>query len=603
MSNPAAEGTLLVAHSILGSISEDRMLDALAPEHRQGRRVTVAVEPVRVSLSDLATLDWADVRAAQARACKSKLEPELRDHPGYRLVYYGLAPIPLALDLGYRVGGIADVAVCLQHHDSKRWEWPADVVEPPALLEVKLPQDGSRARGDVIIRVSVSHRVSPEETRDVVPEPLCEIDIGLVHPAEDAMRSPEDLEAIVRQFNSAIDAIKDRYPHVEMIHLFASVPVGLAFKLGTSLNPTIHAPVQTYQYAAQRAPRYEKAFVLQVDVAPPVRLTNEEVEQAASIRRRAAEELELLKEYGESLREQAQRQHSQLRWWERVLPPGPDWKGAFHGRIAKLKPLHETELMLSKVDVDKSEVADSFYYHDKHWELGDDLLAAIGRQLADETRSARACRMLMLHEGIHHQCHGLTSETSAQVRRFPKVLEEVDYQADVWGMLHEYAFSRQDNRNASAKREAREKPAAFFQELINTALETFWAFDSGGSTLGRIEIRRLNRYLIWYWQYLCIERCSPLPDSLPDVVAVLSERPLIEIAGPRVRVVDTRVVYLLDQPYEADAEICLLQDNWVYRPGHSAGTRVRDILDGFRERDSGRIRRGLKSVFDQFVHK
>jgi hypothetical protein len=64
-----------------------------------------------------------------------------------------------------------------------------------------------------------------------------------------------------------------------------------------------------------------------------------------------------------------------------------------------------------------------------------------------------------------------------------------------------------------------------------------------------------------------------------------------------------RVVYLLDQPYDNGAEICLLEENWVYRPGHSAGTRVKDVLDGFRERDSSRIRRALKSVFDQFVRR
>jgi hypothetical protein len=591
------ERILLVSHPILAPINEDQMLNAMPDEHQRAKRSPISIEPIRLTLAELAAIDWADVCLSQERELKSKLEPELRNASGYRLAYFGLAPIPLALHLGYRVGGMIDMDVYLLHHERKTWAWPEADQEPAPLdlLDVKPPQDISRARGDVIVRVSVSHRIDPVETLEVVPDPLCEIDIGLVHPNEDALRSPKDLDAIVHQFNKAIDGVKDRLPNIERIHLFAAVPVGLAFRLGTCLNPTIHAPVQTYQYFAQRSPRYERAFVLQAELTPSARLTAEEVAQAAETRRLIAEELDLLKEYGESLREQAGKQSDGLRWWERVLPKTTD---GFHGRLAQLVPLYETPLLKDEVDIKVAEVSDSFRYSSGRWELGDTLLAAIGRRFVEPSRRARAGRMLLLHETIHHRCHGLTSETSMSFRRFPKVLEEIDYQADVWAMIHEYGFARQDNRDAAARKETKNEQA-FFRGLIDAALESFWAFDDQASTLDRIEIRRLNRYLIWCWQYLRIERCS----SLEEVLDVLAERPLIEIAGPRVRMMNERVVYLLDQPYDNGAEICLLEENWVYRPGHSAGTRVKDVLDGFRERDSSRIRRALKSVFDQFVRR
>ncbi|HLL38277.1 MAG TPA: SAVED domain-containing protein [Rubrobacteraceae bacterium] len=591
------ERVLLVSQPILAPINEDQMLNAMSDEHRQVKRSTISIEPTRMTLAELAAIDWAEVCLAQEREFKSKLEPALQNASGYRLAYFGLAPIPLAVHLGYRVGGMIDIDVYLLHHERKTWEWPQADQEPAPLdlLDIKLPQDISRARGDVIVRVSVSHRIDPVETLEVVPDPLCEIDIGLVHPDEDALRSSKDLDAIVHQFNRAIDAVKDRYPNTERIHLFAAVPVGLAFRLGTCLNPTIHAPVQTYQYFARRSPRYQRAFVLQAEITSSAQLTQEEVAQAAGTRSLLSEELELLKEYGESLREQAGKQSGTLNWWERVLPKTA---AGFHGRLAQLVPLYETHLLKDEVDLGVTEVSDSFRYTSGRWELGDHLLAAIGRRLLEPSRRARAGRMLLLHETIHHQCHGLTSETSASFRRFPKVLEEIDYQADVWTMIHEYGFARRDNRDAAARKETRNEQA-FFRGLIDTALESFWAFDDRSSTLDQIEIRRLNRYLIWYWQYLRMERCS----SLDDVLNVLAERPLIEIAGPRVRLANERVVYLLDQPYDNGAEICLLEENWVYRPGHSAGTRVKDVLDGFRERDSSRIRQALKSVFDQFVRR
>jgi hypothetical protein len=253
------ERILLVSHPILAPINEDQMLNAMPDEHQRAKRSPISIEPIRLTLAELAAIDWADVCLSQERELKSKLEPELRNASGYRLAYFGLAPIPLALHLGYRVGGMIDMDVYLLHHERKTWAWPEADQEPAPLdlLDVKPPQDISRARGDVIVRVSVSHRIDPVETLEVVPDPLCEIDIGLVHPNEDALRSPKDLDAIVHQFNKAIDGVKDRLPNIERIHLFAAVPVGLAFRLGTCLNPTIHAPVQTYQYFAQRSPRYE----------------------------------------------------------------------------------------------------------------------------------------------------------------------------------------------------------------------------------------------------------------------------------------------------------------------------------------------------------
>jgi hypothetical protein len=49
--------------------------------------------------------------------------------------------------------------------------------------------------------------------------------------------------------------------------------------------------------------------------------------------------------------------------------------------------------------------------------------------------------------------------------------------------------------------------------------------------MAQIEIRRLNRYLIWYWQLLRLERCS----NLHGILQVLADRPLIEVAGQQLK--------------------------------------------------------------------
>ncbi len=52
-----------------------------------------------------------------------------------------------------------------------------------------------------------------------------------------------------------------------------------------------------------------------------------------------------------------------------------------------------------------------------------------------------------------------------------RVLEEADYIADVWAMIHEYSYSKMHyNQEAKIEKE-------FFKEMIEVASKTMWAFD------------------------------------------------------------------------------------------------------------------------------
>jgi hypothetical protein len=127
-------------------------------------------------------------------------------------------------------------------------------------------------------------------------------------------------------------------------------------------------------------------------------------------------------------------------------------------------------------------------------------------------------------------------------------------------------------------------------------LDTFLAFDAIGDR-ERIEIRRLNRYLIWYWQLLMLERCL----DLEGVLHVLANRPLIELAGPKVETSDNRVYYTLDPAKFDEPELCVVHRQRIVRYGHAPGARVKDVLLGFRERNKNKIREALKSISDQIA--
>lgn len=579
-------GLILVAHEVLKAITQEEMLAALPAGYEALPREVIHLRSFSVNHSELAGADWGLARRGQEDD-ERQIQAAIAAHPTWRVQYFGAAPIPAAMCLGHFVGGMVPLDVYQQRHDTNTWEWTSAARSPKMRFRrYDLPRDRLSAEGDILLRVSISHRIDATDTAEVVPRHLGDFAIELVAPNEDVLQSLADVDAVIERFDQFIDWAHEFRPNTR-IHVFAAVPVGVAFRLGTRINPTIHSPVQTYQFSKSASPRYIKALVLQERTEQLAPLTAEELEAAALYRVEIAGELSRIQDAARELQRRDQQQLS--RNWLTALFPEVD-SAAFCGPILTLKKIHETRLNDSAVDMTVTSVADGFRFDDlsRSWQLDDRLLLTISRRFNDSADARQAGRLLLLHEGVHLASHGLTEATAGQIRRFPKIVEEVDYQADTWAFLHEFALNQllQGEPSLDSRRA--------FQQIIQIALETFWAFDERADH-ERIEIRRLNRYLIWYWQQLRVEKCA----SLPEILNVLGSRPLIEIAGPRIYSSENRVFYSLDPNTFDEPELGVLFDQRVIRYGHAPGSRVKDILVGFRERDGSKIRWAAKTIFDQ----
>ena len=563
------------------------MLAALPSEYHALPRETVHLRAVKTTLSELAALDWAGHRRQQADEVRAKLLPLIQDHPGWRVQYFGAAPIPLAMALAYIIGPWGPIDVYQQRHDTNSWRWiqqhRSDKVR---FAEMQLPQGKISAEGAVVIRVSISHRIDPADTRVVIPHSLAEIDIALEAPDEDALQSPEDLKAVKAQFDLAVDRVHEMIPNAE-IHVFAAVTVGVAFRLGMSINPTIHSLVHAYQYSKFSSPRYQHALTLQRAQQAVQPLTAEEISEAKALRVQIGVELDGIRNVAKQMAERDTAEP--VEHWLKVAVPdaAPEH---LYGPSRGLAKVFDTALMDSSVDQITTQISNDFFYHrpSRMWRFDDRFLATLAKRFPDEADRRQAVRLLILHEGVHETTHGLTGETSQEARRFPKVVEEVDYQADVWAYVHDYAI--QNFGKVVPEGGAR----AFFLNVLKVALDTFWAFDAL-SDPGYMEIRRMNRYLIWYWQLLRLELCS----NLNDVLKVLASRPVIEVAGPRVEAREGRVFYSLDPARFDRPELGLFYNYRILRYGDGPASRVRELLIGFREQDQAKIRESLKSISDQ----
>jgi hypothetical protein len=581
-------GLILLSQPEQIAITPADMTGALPVAYKALPRRDVEFDMAEAARHAVHSRDWGEAQRTLEEQFRTKLAPLREKHPDYRIVYFGSAPVPLAIYLGSLIYTWQQVEVIPHHHTRRVWGWLPEPERPPArLAPVHLPAYRNSSPGEAVIRVSTSHPVDPHLTQQVVPNPLVDIDIALESPAEDAFTRVEEMQEVARVFREVLDFIGDGFPGIKRIHLFASVQPGMALLLGAQINKTMHPPVQTYQYArhAESEPYHVRAVLVNAPSRPErLPLTEEEKTRAANDRWHLARDLERLKELAQRGSENPAPD------WIAELLSSPEERLEFSAHWRHLPRLRDTLLSRTTVDVETQTVDDSFILNSSKeaWQLDDHWMARLARRIPEDARRQRALRMLVLHELMHRGRQRLTSRSSRAIGRFPKVLEEMDYHADVWAMLHEYAFTRMHAPHELAEQRK------FFMELVQIATRTMWAFDDGGPPLVEIQIRRLNRYLIWYWQYLLIEHGGPMS-------SILAQRPILELAGPAVFARDERVYFALDTARMNVPELCIYHEGELHRLGARLDLSIVELLEGARQRDGERILEVLRSAFEHTV--
>lgn len=578
-----AAGTIVLRHMGYLGIEPEATRAVLPQAALLGDRQDVELDQRELVAQARATRDWAQAYRATRRDFEARLKPLLGKHPEHRVAYFGTVPIPLAMLVGMQVGTWRAVDAYQHHHVRKDWAWTAPHGEAPAIhLDIgELPGRTSLGEGEVVLRVSVSYAVDTRLTRAVVAAPLADLHLSL-DPVQTDLEAPAALDAIARRFREALDLIQDRLPRTRRIHVFASVPVGVAFRMGTTISPTMHAPIQTYELDRAGLDRgYYPAFVLQgapvmVQTPTPVEAT-----QLAHERGRWQAELDRIKRLAADL-------GSTSDGW--LVDVGANAEARV-GRAWRTMPrLGSLRALTARIDLDSRREDDSFRLDPGAacWRLDDGFLLSIIRRLDDEHERQRAARIFLLHELVHQdQC--LTRSTSAQIGRFGKVLEEADYQADVWSFLHEYRLARADAEVAD--------PSRFFRDVVRVATEVMMAFDVAGGSSDEMQARRISRYLIWSWQALVLERAT----TFEECVAILLEKPVIELAGLDMFTRDRRLFCKLRVDSAHDLEIAVLRGAQLFRHACGPAAPLDRMLDALRDHDPGALREGLRGVADQVL--
>ena len=258
---PSGRRLILIRHEAYSRVSVEPE-DTDAPTLFAGRQPQVV--PIDQT-PELGLRNWRNLEA-QVKRLASPDGDLLRAYAerDADVAYYGFPYVPLAALAGL-------LAKNRQVHTFEyvegrfKWESGADAPYPSLEVDVQPRESGTAVR----LRLSVSAPVSLEDCREVLPDSEVRLDLHFTLQGQKRgiVRREDQLKSYVQMIQETLDKHIAENPDLglESIHIFAAVPVSVAFHLGRALATTWLPECFIYNYgkSAKEVPAYKWRLSLQ----------------------------------------------------------------------------------------------------------------------------------------------------------------------------------------------------------------------------------------------------------------------------------------------------------------------------------------------------
>ncbi|MBN9686154.1 MULTISPECIES: SAVED domain-containing protein [unclassified Corallococcus] len=180
---------------------------------------------------------------------------------GTAILYYGFPYVPLALLSGYLAN---NRLVHVVEHDRslQRFTWSTQPPGSSPRLEVTCDsrKSGCAAR----VRISVSNEVEVKDCAEVLPESEVRLDLHLQLklPQKGIVQSEAQVLEYAKVIRDAIEVNVSGRNEFKSVHVFAAVPVSIAFHVGRALASTGLPECYSYNYNGKDIPRYRWRLAL-----------------------------------------------------------------------------------------------------------------------------------------------------------------------------------------------------------------------------------------------------------------------------------------------------------------------------------------------------
>jgi CheY-like chemotaxis protein len=382
----------------------------------------------------------------------------------------------------------------------------------------------------------------------------------------------------------ALAALTHQRPSVELIHLFVAAPAPVCFVIGQELHLRNNVPFQTYRFRQPEGQR--KAILLTAEGAnsASIVLTSDEQDRARHIRENIfTKVLVQIQQY--AINKQDAARGKTRKWYEHL---------DYHTNLSKAHPFPQLppiwEVVIQKDTIDPLPYPGNEYTNLRNqWKLSDSLLIGLDKACKDEEELEQLIRLFFFHEYVHGH-HSLNKFTVRDIGRFENCLEELDYMADLYALIHQLDYVKMNAVNTVKNREH-----VFLAEQLDLILRSTWAFIPG-KVVPRLQVRSVRRLLNWYWRHIQVERT----ESLNIALQTLAKAPAIELVGPKIAISPGRIFMLLDE-IESQVELALavvLENAVFYRREDAVNTNLKKLIEAFYNRDHEAIKLFFEAIYE-----
>lgn len=195
--------------------------------------------------------------AAQRQSgLEARVTERLAQHHDAHIAYFGTANIPLHFLAGFQLSNRRPITLFEFDRHRHTWGQLQRGGPSPLLRCTGLPSRVRRARGPVVVRVSVYHHITATAVAAVVHMPIASIHLTLAAPQVDVVTSAAQVWEYAGAFRAAMDQIHRTLPNATGIHIFFAGPSTLAFCCGQQVSKTIHPGLVVYDYVGRNNPQY-----------------------------------------------------------------------------------------------------------------------------------------------------------------------------------------------------------------------------------------------------------------------------------------------------------------------------------------------------------
>ncbi|MDK4733941.1 HNH endonuclease [Rhizobium sp. CNPSo 3490] len=224
-------------------VNTDAIREALLPEFYPVRNGMIDLDVPDLGIPDSDPAYWRLHQRLLREKYHERVKGRLERNEIGRLAVFGLAPMPLLIELGRLISDISEAHVRQRLREPTTWEWQS---EPG---EMELVREEPVSSGSVIaLKLGVSGPIDDGRITAVLGDDVSIWSLSAKNANNDILRTQSDLALWRRELRAVLENIKDRHARTDIVHVFPAVPVSAAVELGRVWMPKAHLPMRIYDH-------------------------------------------------------------------------------------------------------------------------------------------------------------------------------------------------------------------------------------------------------------------------------------------------------------------------------------------------------------------